>query len=426
MGLHRHVGRQGDVMRVALVRKSYCHHGGAERYVSSLLRRLVEHGVEVHIFANKWDVDPGMSDSVTLHRVPIIPGLSVLKVLSFAFFSMCMTRWGRFDIIHSFDKTLLQDIYRAGDGCHREWLRLRRQTVSIWKRLSIRCNPLHISLLAIERSLFRRGGYKKIIAASEMGKREIMFHYGVPEPDIEVIQNGVDPEVHGDENREERRRRLREKHGIPQDEKLLLFVGSGFERKGLATVIGAIHHLKQRKSRVRLAILGKGRTGRFRRMARESRIEELVYFLGVKEDVSDYYAASDIFALPSLYEPFGNAYLEAMASGVPVIVSAKSGASELIKDGENGLLLEDPLDALSLSRKIEQLMDPSTAARIGEAGRTRAIDLSWERNVEMTLKVYHDVLSDRAEAPSWVMSENRLSTDRGIPKRGSQKTPVAQ
>ena len=382
-------------MKVALVRKAYMHHGGAERYVSALLTRLVEEGVEVHVFANKWEIDPAIAHGVTFHRVPVLHGLSFLEVLSFALFSRLEIRKRRFDLVHSFDKTLYQDIYRAGDGCHREWLRIRNAHISPWKRFTIRINPLHLTLLAIEGSLFKKGRFKKIIATSQMGKREIMRHYHVPEQDIVVIHNGVSHEIFNNEHKEERREKIRRRHRLSEEEILVLFVGSGYERKGLLTLVQALSILRDHQPRVGLMVLGKGRERRIRAAAREFQIEDHLYFLGTTKDVRDYYAASDIFALPTLYEPFGNVYLEAMACEVPVIASPLSGASELIENGVNGLVLQDPRDPESLADAIHRLTDRAYARGIARAGRQRALEFSEERNAELILQVYHEVLAGK-------------------------------
>jgi len=381
-------------MRVALVRKAYVYHGGAERYISTLLRKLVSEGTDVHVFANTWEIDPDIEEKVAFHRVPILPGLSIFQVVSFALLSRWLLSRYKFDLIHSFDKTFYQDIYRAGDGCHKEWLKLRKQVVSSWKRFSMSVNPLHLSLLAIERRLFARGAYKKIIATSKMGKREIMEQYGVLERDIVVIHNGVNHDIFNDNNKAERRCCIRLRHRIPMDHIMILFVGSGFERKGLACLIRALGLLKNHVPCIGGMVLGKGNKRSMKSLARQLGIEERILFLGTRTDVADYYVAADIFAMPTLYEPFGNVYLEAMASGIPVVISSRSGACDLIENGINGLVLDDPLDVEKLSQCILRLTDQEYAARIGEAGKARSYEYSDERNAELTLQLYHEVLTD--------------------------------
>ncbi|MBW2637908.1 MAG: glycosyltransferase, partial [Deltaproteobacteria bacterium] len=176
-------------MKVALVRQRYTDFGGAERYTSALAEHLIDSGHEVHVFAHEWKgkKDSGKGGGIVFHRVPMLKGLSVLEVLSFAVNSRRMLKRERFDIIQSFERTLYQGIYRAGDGCHREWLIQRRKIDPWYKTITQAINPLHLGLLRIERELFREGNYRAIIAISKRGKEEIITHYGVPPEKITVI-----------------------------------------------------------------------------------------------------------------------------------------------------------------------------------------------------------------------------------------------
>ena len=117
---------------------------------------------------------------ITFHKVPIIRGLSVLEVLSFALNARRMLKREQFDIILSFERTLYQDVYRASDGCHREWL-IQRQKIDPWYKYFLhKINPLHLSILWMERKIFQEGNYRTIIAISKRVKEEIVKHYEVP------------------------------------------------------------------------------------------------------------------------------------------------------------------------------------------------------------------------------------------------------
>ena len=183
-------------MKVALIRKKYTPFGGAERYIDSLLKCLLDLGHEVHVFANQWKSENRRPTSATqrlfFHGVPMVKGLSVLTVLSFALNTRELLRKEQFDVIHSFERTLYQDIYRAGDGCHKEWLIQRAKYEPLWKTLLIRINPLHWAFLWIEKQIFAPSHTKIVIANSQRGKEEIMRHYHFPQDRIRVIYNGVD------------------------------------------------------------------------------------------------------------------------------------------------------------------------------------------------------------------------------------------
>ncbi len=213
-------------MKIAIVRKSYTPYGGAERSAAALVEGLLEKGHEVHIFAHQWKEGNGRARRLYFHKVPVIPGPSFLEVLSFALSSARMLRKERFDLIHSFERTLYHDIYRAGDGCHKEWLLRREKVVGAFKQALTRINPLHLSILALERHIFREGNYKLIIANSYKGMEEIIHHYHVPPERIAVIYNGVDLNRFHPGNRGLYREELRRSLGIAGDDLMLLFVGS--------------------------------------------------------------------------------------------------------------------------------------------------------------------------------------------------------
>jgi len=118
-------------------------------------------------------------------------------------------------------------------------------------------------------------------------------------------------------------------------------------------------------------------------------VEKRVVFTGPTEQSWKYYAASDIFLLPTLYEPFGLVILEAMAAGLPVLVSREAGAAELVRDGTDALLLEDAGDVDEIAGKLELLLeDAGLRKRLGEEARRTALCHTWARVAQRTVKVY--------------------------------------
>lgn len=381
-------------MRIALVRKEYSDFGGAERYVASLAEHLVESGHRVHVFADEWKIGNRQdarhnthSSQIVFHKVPVIKGLSVLHVLSFAIYSRRLLRKEAFDVIHSFERTPYQDIYRAGDGCHREWLRQRTRIDPWYQSMSNTLNPLHLSLLWIEKQIFKNGNYKMIIANSKRGKDEIIQHYGVPPEKIKVIYNAIDTKRLSLTNPAEVRMQVRMQHGISSKDQVLLFVGSDFKRKGLAA---AIESLARLKSGIRLIVIGKDRAGPYRSMAKRMGIGERVNFLGLRSDVERYYCAGDLFVFPTIYEPFSNVCLEAMASGLPVITSRVNGASEVLEEGQNGYIIEDPVDPIEISEKIRKGLKLSRSL-VDNFNSELLRQFSWEKHLTQLLDIYESI-----------------------------------
>ncbi|GAJ05049.1 unnamed protein product, partial [marine sediment metagenome] len=127
------------------------------------------------------------------------------------------------------------------------------------------------------------------------------------------------------------REEIREEFNIGNDEFLILFVGSGYRRKGLRYLIEAISLLKEEKP-LKVLVVAKGKKRPYLRLARRLGREDKIIFTGGRKDLRKFYAASDLFVLPTVYEPFGNVCLETLASGLPIIVSRAGGAAEIITE----------------------------------------------------------------------------------------------
>jgi UDP-glucose:(heptosyl)LPS alpha-1,3-glucosyltransferase len=373
------VGKEQDFVRLAFIKKRFSLHGGAERYLQTLVECLKESGHEIHIFAHEWTA----GEDVVFHRVPVVPLGSMVSTLTFNLnVKRAIASCAAPDCVISFERTTCQDVYRAGDGCHREWLSLRRSVEPWWKRASFRINPLHLTLLSIEKKLFR--DTRLIIANSHMVKKQIMKYYGLNEERIEVVYNGVDLARFSPDNRQRWREQMRGRLSIPEETKVLLFVGSGFERKGLSTLLAALAVLKKSRkdlfADMRLVVVGKGDQAKFGALATAIGIRDVVIFEGPQANIERYYASADAFVLPTLYDPFSNATLEAMASGLPAVTTAQNGASEIIEDGVDGFIMKDAFDYAGLAEKLGRAL--AGHAGPGKNARRKAGMFPIERAAE--------------------------------------------
>jgi UDP-glucose:(heptosyl)LPS alpha-1,3-glucosyltransferase len=373
-------------MKIAVIRKKYTYHGGAEGFSHELMNRLSAEGHEVHVYAIQWE-NTHDQKNIFFHRVPALTFNSALRDLSFALSACRLLQKEHYDIVQSHDKTLCQDIYRAGDGCHQEWLRQRWKRTGIPGKLSMLLNPYHWLILLLERKILKGHCFRKVLAISEMVKRNLIEHYHVDEHAIEVIYNGVDLERFHPAHRGRYRKEIRERHSIPDDAFVVLFVGSGFERKGLAFLLKAAESVPHP---VTVLIVGKGPAGKYARFIKNQK----VVFCGPQKEVHKYYAASDIFVFPTLYEPFGNVHLEALASGLPVITTYLSGAAEIIRDGIHGFVVPLPEDYPAIGEKIRLLLEnPQERERISANARMLAEEFSFKRHSERLLKLYQSLTS---------------------------------
>jgi UDP-glucose:(heptosyl)LPS alpha-1,3-glucosyltransferase len=360
-------------MRLAFVKKRFSLHGGAEQYLRTLLGELKKEGHELHVFANQWTDEAGPA----YHRVGIVPLSSFLSVLSFNKNSSRVLRNERFDCIVSFERTEYQDIYRAGDGCHRAWLGIREAIEPHLKRLSFRINPLHRYTLSLEKKIFDTTPL--IVVNSIMVKEQIRKYYGTPEDKITVAYNGVDLNKYSPGNRSAWRTGMRDTLGIGRMDKVILFVGSGFSRKGLETLIQSLPEVKKALQGERLVtlVIGKGDSAEYRQAAKRFSVEDNVLFLGPQEGIERFYAAADVFVLPTFYDPFSNACLEAMASGLPVITTRNNGAAEIIEEGAEGFVTVSIVDHFELAQKI--ILALSAADVMGIRARAKAEQFPIER-----------------------------------------------
>jgi len=377
-------------MKIAVIRQKFVNYGGAEQFVSGYTNQLANMGHEIHIFANQWA--PSNHPNIKIHSVRTIRRNSFLRVLSFAWFTRQSIRFESFDIVQSHERIWHQGIYRAGDGCHREWLERRACYLPFIKRFFFRFNLFHQLILRLEKRIFEKGECKKIIAISEMVKRDILKHYQLPEDRVKVVYNGVQLDRFNPSNRKFFRDEIRQQLRISDEEVMILFVGSGFERKGLEYLIKSVQYMKQKNWR--LVLVGKGKWKRYLGFASKENQGKITHLEPIDE-IEKMYAAADFFVLPSIYEPFGNANLEALASGLPIITSRNCGAAEIITPKKEGIILEDPSDYKAIADAIDFLMDSKIRESMGESARLLAEKFTQERNASEMLEVYQKLIDHK-------------------------------
>lgn len=357
-------------MKIALIRKNYTPYGGAENYMRQVAAGLSARGHDIHILsAGDWqDTD------LHIHKIRTASSPSLLSNFQF---SMNIKRFldkEDFDSVLSFERTGHGDIYRAGDGCHKEWLKKRMEYEPFYKGISFALNPHHRMLLYLEKKTFENAGI--IIANSNMVKDDIIRNYSIPPEKISVIYNGVDLQRFRPADAE-KKEGAKSSIGL-QGMKVILFVGADLDRKGLPVLLKAFSAMKEKG--VRLVAAGKKPKSRHISMAKKLGIEKDVIFRGPEKDVTKLYAAADIFVLPTIYDPFSNATLEAMASGLPVITTSGNGVSELIDNGVEGYVVDSPADPDILAKKISAAL--SGNKDMGKNARSKSEGFPIQRAVD--------------------------------------------
>ena len=369
-------------MKLALVCRPFSFHGGVETATAGLIAALVERGgydIELLTTAGQYPVR-----GITVRWLPVLSQPSVLRQLSFALAARRAARAGGYDVVQSHERCLAQDIYRAGEGCHRAYL-------EAMGRGGLQVNPQHRFLLMLERRIFTLRSARWIVAISARGKGEIEGLYRTPSERVSVVYNGVDLARFHPDNRKRWRDEMRSALGLPPGAWIVAFVGSGFERKGLGPLLEAVATL--RDPRVHLLVAGKGRTEAYRRMVSRLGLAEVVTWIAPRPDVERLYAAADAVALPARYEPFGNVHLEALASGIPMLTSATAGGAEAVRDGINGAVVPS-LDAADIARGLRAIRD-ADAGRLARAAREAAEPFTYAAQVDGLEKIYRALASQR-------------------------------
>jgi UDP-glucose:(heptosyl)LPS alpha-1,3-glucosyltransferase len=378
-------------MDVGLVKRCFRLQGGGERQITYLIEGLLAQGHRVQLFCEEPPVLPPHRGLV-YHPVPHFPLPRALRPVGFAVSVRAVLRRAGLSLVQSFDRTLGQHIYRAGEGVHREWLLRKRQALRPLARGWSYLNPFDRVVVALERQVFC--DTPCIIAPAQQGRAEIIRHYDVSAARLTVIHNGVDLERFHPGIQSRWRETQRATWGVTRDDIVLLFVGSGFRRKGLGVLIMALATLRARGlSNLCLVIVGKGRVAPYQRLAQRRSVADWLRFEGQCPDVERHYAGADLFVLPTLYDPLANACLEAMACGLPVVTTQANGAAELIQDGINGCVVADALNVERLAAALQALLPRERRRVMGEAAAKTASEYPLSRALGQTLRLYESVLN---------------------------------
>ena len=370
-------------MKIAIVLFKYNPYGGYERQAALLADTLGKRGDDVTVFTSLWSGDDAVKQfsgggAVRMKKVPVTKLASWMKVSSFAKNSKTMIEedeMAPFDCVVAFDRTRVMDIYRAGNACHREWIEFRKKHGTVRDRLSIALNPLHTIINGIEERIFNRiaTGRAHAVVLAEKGAEEIERHYPLGNESFTTVPPGIDFEgrfgaLDDETKRDEARAAVRTGIGAGADTLLILHVGSGFRIKGVRNTIGAVARLADKGLDPRLLVVGsdKKETARLSDYAAALAVSDRVRFVGGKKDVGPYYAAADMFVVPSLFETFGAVFMEALWWGLPVIVGAGAGAARFIESRDAGSVIEVPADEKELAELIVKTAD--NEKRLREAG----------------------------------------------------------
>lgn len=377
---------RSNYLTIGFVRRGFSSSGGAESYLKRLASGVVEKGHQVRLFASAdWPPDEWRFGPITR-----VEGRSA-RAFADEMEKLVPARGTSFrsskdsprpvppnepecDVLMSLERIWRCDVYRAGDGVHRAWLQRRAEIGRPLQDLSRFLNRKHSAILALEKSLFAEGGAGRVVANSRMVKEEIARFYGFPADKIEVVPNGVP--VSAFQRNEESRTEMRARLSLKSDDIAVLFAGSGWERKGLRFAIDAI---EKSGKEMRLLVAGRGDKRKF--------TTARVHFLDAVQDMPALYGAADIFLLPTIYDPFSNACLEALAAGLPVVTTRANGFSEIMETGVHGTILDDPRNIDSIGEALLFWSDRARREQVRPGIRELAGRFDISANVARTLEI---------------------------------------
>lgn len=397
-------GAHPKKLRIAVVVPKYGLVGGGERFASEVTERLARAGdFEVHVFANRWIAH---SDRITFHKVPIVRFPRFLRPLSFAWFAQRMIARGGFDLVHSHDRIFRADVFSVHCVPHAGWVRDVRQ-----KRPSL----LDRAMIAVERRMIADGGSSWFLPVSSIAEEAFRREYGALPGRWQVFHPGVDVGRFSMPDRDACRAEIRGRYGIADSDLLILFVGMNFEVKGLDAIIAAVARAQtiRPEANIRLLVVGRGNKTKYREIARSHGITEAVTFAGTQAGgIERFYRAADLFAMLSTFDTFGMVVLEAMAAGLPVIVSPNVGAKDLVEEGGNGFVVPSPEDDSAAARAIAVMADQASRERMGANAQRTSEEHSWTKLVYEISKVYDLVLASRAGIAGMQGSSNNEGLNR--------------
>lgn len=382
-------------MKLAIARQRYNPYGGAERFVEGALKALTQSGeVDVTLLTRAWDE---ASPTSSRCRVEIVnpthrslPFGRVSRDRSFAEAVGQIIRENRFDFVQAHERIPGCHIFRAGDGIHAAWLRHRQADQPALSRWWQKLDPYHAYTVEAERAMFAHANLRAVICNSRMVADEIHAEYGVAAYKLHVVYNGVDLHKFSCENVVKSREHIRDEFVIPQDAPLVLYVGSGYQRKGVAPLLKVMAQPELRAAGAWLAVVGADKhLDRYRQMAERLRVPDRVVFAGAQKDVAAWYGAADVFALPTQYDPCPNAALEALACGLPTLTSPTCGVAELITHPLAGAVVS-PQDPAAMAQELVRLLEasrlPDEVAAM--AARGCVAHLSWEAMSQQLQSLY--------------------------------------
>ena len=329
-----------------------CHRrGGVERVMVECLNFLAQRDHETHAFASQWDPSV-LRPEVIRHDVPSRAFLPAMQVNRFRRASAEAIMKLRPSVVGSFGVAAVPGSVVWMQSVHAAWMEISRRTRTPRERFKQRLNPFHPMILHAERQMLDRRNYRRLIALTPQVREDLHRYYGVPAADVDLLPNGFSRAEFNPDNRRRDRAEMRRRLDLPDHAKVVVFVANESERKGLPQLLRAAAKLGD--STLHILAVGRFDPAPVRKLASSVGLGTRLRLPGASAQVAQYYAAADLFALPTQYEAWGLVIVEALACGLPVLTSRLAGAAVTVRAKDTVTLLDrlDGLDPEVISRSV--------------------------------------------------------------------------
>lgn len=364
--------------RVVLLKSRITAGGGAEKYTERLAAHFHKRDCDVTLLTSGPLPKESLCETISLKE---LSPFSYQRVQQYNHFCKEILATMQPNIIFGLDRNCYQTHLRASNGVHAAYLDQRRKESSAFKRISFSLNPLHRTILKLEKQSFEHPELKKLIVNSYMVRNEVLERYNVDTKKIVVIHNGMEwQEMEGDfQNWEIDRPKIAKEKKLSLSTFHFLFLGHNYTRKGLEPLLRALALLSNEE--FHLSVVGKERQiSRFQALVKNLKLEKKVTFFPAQKAIS-FYQLADTLVIPSFYDPFANVTAEALSMGLSVISSRHNGGSEILSS-DAGSILPDLFDSSAFATLLRKAMQQPKTRESATRIRNSVAKLDFSHQLE--------------------------------------------
>ena len=327
-------------MQMAFCLFKYFPYGGLQRDFLMFYREAIARGHKVRVYCMSWQGEK--PTNLDLNIVPAKGITNPARNQKYSEYVIKHLQENPVGLIVGFNKMPGLDVYYAADSCYE--YKARHQRGWLYRQL-----PRYKLYAQAEADIFSCGKVPHVLLISETEKEKFLHCYNTEVQRMSMLPPGIDIRHRAPTNAGLIRQKFREEFRLADDQLILLFVGSGFVVKGLDRAINAIAALPETiRKKVNLFIVGQDRQSRYEKLARKLNVHTRLRFMGGREDVERFFLGADCLIHPALSESAGIVLLEAVVSGLPVIVTDSCGYAHHIKNAGAGMVLDSPFDSSAL------------------------------------------------------------------------------